>query len=49
MNKRRTKAAFDMDDPSISFGARAKLGKQRHEDTAAARKAAFDAKLTERD
>ena len=49
VNRRRTKAAFDRDDPSISPGARRKLGEQRHKANAAAKKAKFDAKLSERD
>ena len=47
VNRRRTKAAFDLDDPSISPGARRKLGEQRHKANAAAKKAKFDAKLSE--
>jgi hypothetical protein len=49
VNRRRTKAAFDLDDPSISFGARRKLGEQRQKANAAAKKAKFDAKLSKRD
>jgi hypothetical protein len=49
VNRRRTKAAFDLDDPSISPDARRKLGEQRQKDKAAAKKAKFDAKLSERD
>jgi hypothetical protein len=49
VNRRRTKAAFDMDDPSISPDARRKLGEQRHKAKEAAKKAKFDAKLSERD
>ena len=49
VNRRRTKAAFDRDDPSISYDARRKLGEQRQKEKAAAKKAKFDAKLTERD
>ena len=49
VNRRRTKAAFDVDDPSISPDARRKLGEQRHKANAAAKKAKFEAKLTERD
>ena len=49
VNRRRTKAAFDLDDPSISPDARRKLGEQRHKAKAAEKKAKFDAKLSERD
>jgi hypothetical protein len=49
VNRRRTKAAFDLDDPSISPDARRKLGEQRHKDKAAAKKAKFEAKRSERD
>jgi hypothetical protein len=49
VNRRRTKAAFDMDDPSISFDARRKLGKARQKAKAAEKQAKFDAKLSERD
>ena len=49
VNRRRTKAAFDLDDPSISPDARRKLGEQRQKANAAAKKAKFEAKLTERD
>jgi hypothetical protein len=49
VNRRRTKAAFDVDDPSISPDARRKLGEQRHKANAAAKKATFEAKRSERD
>jgi hypothetical protein len=49
VNRRRTKAAFDLDDSSISLAARRKLGEQRQKANAAAKKAKFDAKLSERD
>ena len=49
VNRRRTKAAFDHDDPSISPDARRKLGEQRQKAKAAEKQAKFDAKLTERD
>lgn len=49
VNRRRTKAAFDTDDPTISPSARRKLGEARQKEKAAAKKAAFDAKLHERD
>ena len=49
VNRRRTKAAFDMDDPSISPDARRKLGEQRRKAKEAAKKAKFDAKRAERD
>src|SRR6187551_2746915 len=39
VNKRRTKAAFDHDDPSISPDARRKLGKERQKANEAAKKA----------
>jgi hypothetical protein len=48
VNRRRTKAAFDVDDPSISPDARRKLGEQRHKANAAAKKAKFEAKRSER-
>ena len=49
VNRRRTKAAFDMDDPAISPDARRKLGEQRQKAKAAEKKAKFEAKLRERD
>jgi hypothetical protein len=49
VNRRRTKAAFDMNDPSISPDARRKLGEQRQKAKDAAKKATFDAKISERD
>jgi hypothetical protein len=49
VNRKRTKAAFDTDDPSISIDARRKLGEERRKAKAAEKKAKFDAKLTERD
>jgi hypothetical protein len=49
VNRRRTKAAFDLDDPSISPHARRKLGAQRQKANAAAKKAKFEAKRSERD
>ena len=49
VNRRRTKAAFDLDDPSISPDARRKLGEQRQEAKADAKKAKFEAKLSQRD
>ena len=49
VNRRRTKAVFDVDDPSISLDARRKLGEQRNKAKAAEKKAKFDAKLSERD
>jgi hypothetical protein len=48
VNRRRTKAAFDDDDPSISPAARRKLGEQRQKANAAAKQAKFDAKRSER-
>ena len=49
VNRRRTKAAFDLDDPSISPRARRKLGEQRQKAKAAEKKAKFEAKRSERD
>ena len=49
VNRRRTKAAFDLDDPSISPAARRKLGEQRSKAKAAEKRAKFDAKRAERD
>lgn len=49
VNRRRTKAAFDLDDPSISPDARRKLGAARQKAKAAEKRAKFDAKLSERD
>lgn len=49
VNRRRTKAAFDLDDPSISPDARRKLGAQRQKAKAAEKRAKFDAKRSERD
>jgi hypothetical protein len=49
VNRRRTKAVFDRDDPSISPDARRKLGEQRQKAKSAEKKAKFDAKLSERD
>ena len=49
VNRRRTKAAFDLDDPSISPDARRKLGEQRHKAKAAEKRARFEAKRFERD
>ena len=49
VNRRRTKAAFDLDDPSISPDARRKLGEQRHKAKAAEKRAKFEAKRFERD
>jgi hypothetical protein len=49
VNRRRTKAAFDLDDPSISPDARRKLGEQRQKAKAAEKEARFRAKLSERD
>ena len=44
VNRRRTKAAFDVDDPSISRGAQYKRGAQKRKEKAAADKAEFEAK-----
>ncbi len=43
VNRRRTKAAFDVDDPSISRSARYDLGAKQRDAKAAADKAKFDA------
>ena len=48
VNRRRTKAAFDMDDPSISPDARRKLGERQRKAKEAAKQAKFDAKRNER-
>ena len=44
VNRRRTKAAFDVDDPSISLGAQYKRDAKKRKDKAAADKAEFEAK-----
>lgn len=49
VNRRRTKAAFDTDDPSISPEARRKLGQERQKANAAAKRAKFEAKRSERE
>jgi hypothetical protein len=49
VNKRRTKAAFDLDDPSISPEARRKLGQARQKAKEAEKRAKFEAKRSERD
>lgn len=43
VNRRRTKAAFDPDDPRISLGARYDLGARKRKAKAAKDKAEFDA------
>ncbi len=43
VNRRRTKAHFDVDDPKISLGAQYKLGAQRRKDKSARDKAEFEA------
>ncbi len=43
INRRRTKAAFDVDDPKISLSARYELGAKRRKAKAAEDKAEFDA------
>ena len=43
VNRRRTKAHFDVDDPQISLGAQYNLGAQRRKEKAASDKAQFDA------
>lgn len=42
VNRRRTKAHFDVDDPKISLGAQYDLGAQRRKDQAAKDKAEFE-------
>ncbi len=42
VNRRRTKAVFDVDDPSISLSAQSRHGAERRRAKAAADKAAFD-------
>lgn len=49
VNRRRTKAHFDVDDPSISYGAQYKLGEQRRKDQAAKAKAKFEQERSGRD
>ena len=49
VNRRRTKAAFDLDDPSISPDARRKLGAQRQKARAAGRTLVLDEGPVERD
>jgi hypothetical protein len=49
VNRRRTKAAFDLDDPGISPEARRKLGERQGREKAAAKRARFEAKRHERD
>jgi hypothetical protein len=44
VNRRRTKAHFDADDPKISLGARYELGKEQRKAKAAKDKARFEAK-----
>ena len=44
VNRRRTKAAFDVDDPSISLGAQYERDAQKRKEKAAADKAEFEAK-----
>jgi hypothetical protein len=44
VNRRRTKAAFDVDDPSISLGARYERAARKRKEQAAADKAEFEAK-----
>lgn len=48
VNRRRTKAAFDTDDPTISPRARRRLGEARQRAKAAEKAAAFEAKRTGR-
>ena len=43
VNRRRTKAAFDADDPSISLSAQYHRGAKQRKEKAAADKAKFDA------
>jgi hypothetical protein len=42
VNRRRTKAAFDLDDPAISTGARMKLADARREERRKEKRARFD-------
>jgi hypothetical protein len=44
VNRRRTKAHFDVDDPRISYGAQYKHGAQQRKDQSAKDKADFEAK-----
>ena len=44
VNRRRTKAAFDVDDPSISLGAQYERDARKRKEKAAADKAEFEAK-----
>lgn len=48
VNRRRTKAHFDADDPRISYGAQYKRGEQQRKDKAAEDKAKFEAKRSGR-
>lgn len=45
VNRRRTKAVFDMDDPAISPEARRRLGQERQKAKAAEKRAKFEDKL----
>ena len=44
VNRRRTKAHFDADDPKISYGAQYKRGAQERKEKSASDKAEFEAK-----
>lgn len=44
VNRRRTKAHFDVDDPTISLGAQYRRGAQQRKEQAAVDKAEFEAK-----
>ncbi len=49
VNRRRTKAGFDLDDPRISRSARRKIGEQRQKEKQAQKREKFESKLDERD
>lgn len=44
VNRRRTKAHFDVDDPRISYGAQYEIGAQRRKEKSAKDKAKFEEK-----
>jgi hypothetical protein len=48
VNRRRTKAHFDVDDPRISYGAQYKLGAQQRKEKAAKAKAKFEQERSRR-
>ncbi|MBJ7471575.1 MAG: hypothetical protein JHD16_09755 [Solirubrobacteraceae bacterium] len=49
VNRRRTKAHFDVDDPSISLSAQYNLGAQRRKEKSAKAKAEFEKKRAGQD